>query len=258
MAKGSTKKKSRKDVKQIHTKRSTLLKIAIPAALICVFFLTIYLYFGNSRYFKLERIAIVDRSRATNLNDAELLKLYKGRNIFSVNIASLASSIKRDNPVIKQAIVRRILPNELEIQIVPRVPVAKVKLRGYFPIDRTGMVLSQDLKSGALPVIMGLSLWLQPRVGEQLKNRELEKAFQLLDALEESAISAEHNVTAIDISNQRNISLYLENGIEVKIGGEDFPARLKKLRKTFSNPNLDTDSVKYIDLRFRDVVIGPK
>ncbi len=233
-------------------------KRILRVAVIFVLIAAIYLFLGNSRYFKLDTIEVIDKSHATALKAGDLLNIYKGRNIFDIDIDSLSSQIKRDIPTIKHAIVKRVLPNKLEIDIIPRVPIAKIKSHGYFPIDRAGMILSPDIKTGKLPIIMGFSMWLSPKVGTKLENPQIRNAFLLLDALEESGVLSDYTVSAIDVSNYKNLSFYLENGIEVKIGSEDFLDRLNKLKTTFANPGLDKENIKYIDLRFKDVVIGPK
>ncbi len=231
-----------------------ILRVAVISVLIAA----IYLFLGNSRYFKLDTIEVIDKSHATALKAGDLLSTYKGRNIFDININSLSSQIKRDTPTIKHAIVKRVLPNKLEIDIIPRVPIAKIKSHRYFPIDRTGMVLSPEIKTEKLPIITGFSLWLSPKVGTSLENPQVRNAFLLIDALGESAILSDYAVSAIDVSNYRNLSFYLENGIEVKIGSEDFLDRLNRLKTTFASPKLDKENIKYIDLRFKDVVIGGK
>ncbi|MEE9500258.1 MAG: cell division protein FtsQ/DivIB [Candidatus Omnitrophota bacterium] len=233
-------------------------KRILRVAVISVLIAAIYLFLGNSRYFKLDTIEVIDKSHATALKAGDLLSTYKGRNIFDININSLSSQIKRDTPTIKHAIVKRVLPNKLEIDIIPRVPIAKIKSHRYFPIDRTGMVLSPEIKTEKLPIITGFSLWLSPKVGTSLENPQVRNAFLLIDALGESAILSDYAVSAIDVSNYRNLSFYLENGIEVKIGSEDFLDRLNRLKTTFASPKLDKENIKYIDLRFKDVVIGGK
>ncbi len=233
-------------------------KRILRVAVIFVLIAAIYLFLGNSRYFKLDTIEVIDKSHATALKAGDLLSVYKGRNIFNIDIDSLSSQIKRDIPTIKHAIVKRVLPNKLEIDIIPRVPIAKIKSHRYFPIDRTGMVLSPEIKTEKLPIITGFSVWLSIKVGTKLENPQVRNAFLLIDALEESAILSDYAVSAIDVSNYRNLSFYLENGIEVKIGSEDFLDRLNRLKTTFASPKLDKENIKYIDLRFKDVVIGGK
>ena len=217
-----------------------------------------YIFFKNASFFRIEKIEIIDRKNAGGVNSQALLKLYKGRNIFDVDIRALSNRIKSDYPAIRDVVVKRILPNKLQINVTARIPVAKIKSREYYPVDRSGMVLSPNIKTGNLPILIGFSMWFRPRVGEVVDNPQISNAFLLIDDLDKSSFSSKYNVTAIDVSNYANMLLYLENGIEIKIGGEDFLNRLKMLKDTLSNPNLDKENIKYIDLRFKNVVIGPK
>ncbi|MBI1976085.1 MAG: cell division protein FtsQ, partial [Candidatus Omnitrophica bacterium] len=51
---------------------------------------------------------------------------------------------------------------------------------------------------------------------------------------------------------------YLRSGIQVKMGKEMFPERLRVLSKTLEQLNVPQEQIRYIDLRFDDPVIGPK
>ncbi|MBL7155595.1 MAG: FtsQ-type POTRA domain-containing protein [Candidatus Omnitrophica bacterium] len=258
MAKDNVKKR-RPGPKRIEpAKAKAVTKKILPFLVAFILILTVFLFFRNSSYFKLEHIQVNDLSYASGLDRHDLLRLYKGRNIFDININALSSRIKHDYPTVKNAVVKRVLPNRLEIDVIPRIPVARIKARRYFPVDRTGMILSPGIKSGKLPTIIGFSAWARPRVGENLKSRQLESAFLLLDALKESSILSDYNLTTIDVSNYKNISFYIDDTIEVKIGGEDFRKRLEMLKTTLQNPDLDKKNIKYLDLRFKDVVIGPR
>ena len=259
MAKVS-RKKVKKEVKMPDRKKTLMKKVLRITAVLAVIAASVFAI-RNSRYFKLESIEVADISRAAGALETDgSLQVNMGRNIFDIDIASLASRIEESYPAIKKAVVRRILPNRLEIDIIPRLPIAKIKdRRGYFPVDETGMVLSMDIKSGkAVPVIIGFSMWRRPTTGERLTNKRLENTVRLIDAINETSVSRDYGITTIEASNYRNLSFHLDNGIEVKIGGEDFPGRLRKLKETLAERDLDKDNIKYIDLRFKDVVIGPK
>lgn len=217
-----------------------------------------YIFFKNLPYFQVKSVEVVDKTGSTQLDTVNLLKLYKGRNIFSVDIAALSSRITDEYPAIKDAIVKKVLPNRIEINVVSRVPIAKLGTRGSFFVDKEGVVLSPSVKTEKLPEITGLSAWSRIRIGENLKSKHLKNAIVLLKALGASPLPGGFTVASIDASNYRNLSIYLENGIEVKMGGENFASRLKMLTTALANPALDTDNIKYIDLRFKGVVIGPK
>jgi len=259
MVKGSRKKKVKKETKIAEGKKTLPGKILYAAVIITIIAALAFMI-RNSRYFKLERVEVVDMNRAAGALETDaLLQTNIGRNIFDIDIASVASRIENDYPVVKKAIVRRVLPNRLEINIIPRLPVAKIKdRRGYFPIDETGIVLSADIKSGKLPVIIGFSMWHRPNAGERFTGKQLKNTVSLIEAVSETSVSTDYGVATIDASNYSNLSFYLDDGIEVKIGGKDFHARLRKLKETLAGSDLDKGNIKYLDLRFDGVVIGPK
>lgn len=248
------KKKESKKIAPLKIPTRKIIQFALAIALVP----SSYVLVRNSGYFGLADVKIVDMGRATGLGADDILRLYRGRNIFDIDIKSLSERIKNDYPIIERAMVKRLLPDTIEINIVPRIPIAVLSARQNFPVDRWGMVLSPGRSRGSLPVIEGLSFWAKPRVGERLDSVQLEKAFMLLDAFKKIGSRWSHTATTIDVSNHRNLSFYLQNGIEVKIGDEKFLTRLKMLGETLSKPDLDKNNIKYIDLRFRNVIIGPK
>lgn len=260
MLKNKSRKKARKQ--KIAAKKIAPIKLPIKKILYFTItfalILSAFLSLRNSPYFKLSDIKIIDSQGTSGLKAGELLGLYKGRNIFTMDINSIASRIKSEHSGIKQVYVKRMLPDTLEIDVIPRVPIAVLKSHELFPIDRSGMVLSPEVKNEGLPVITGLSFWLKPRSGQKTESQRVESAFRLIDALKEVCLPKSYKVTEINAANHKNLSFYFENGIEVKIGGEDFPERLKMLKTTLARRALDKGTIKYIDLRFTDVVIGPK
>ena len=83
-------------------------------------------------------------------------------------------------------------------------------------------------------------------------------AIELLNRIKKSKFLSGYSANTIDAGDVRNILLYLKNGVEVRMGGEDFEDRLDVLQKTLRDTRLVMDKIKYIDVRFKDVVIGPK
>ena len=250
-------KKQKSETKKVFIQKVNYKRL-IPALLVLLIISASYVLIKNSSYFSIEEINIVDIDGASGVKVKDLTTLYKGRSIFDVDIKSISSSIREAYPFIKDAIVKKVLPDTIEIDIVSRIPVAKIKARVYFPIDKTGMVLSPEINSEDLPLINGLSMWLRPKAGMKIGDKKLKDALVLLESLDESSPLRTYKVTEIDARNSRNLIFYLKDGIEVRIGGKDYMERIKRLVKTLSNTKLDKENIKYIDVRFKDVVIGPK
>lgn len=79
----------------------------------------------------------------------------------------------------------------------------------------------------------------------------------LLRELKKAKFLKNYGANRIDAGDLENLSFYLASGVEVRIGPENFKDRLETLSRTLKDPRLVMDKIKYIDLRFKDVVIGP-
>jgi cell division septal protein FtsQ len=240
--------------------REVLMKIAPVvlafSALLClaaVFSLSLI----NLDYFRLRAVE-THGAAGISFKPEEILSLYRGRNIFSVDIKAIADNIASKYPDARDVLVKRKLPDSLCISITLRKPVALIKDEKYYPVDSDGVILPNADASlwQKLPVITGVSV--KDRSGRRFESRPLKVAFELIGEMEKLRMSYYCNVTAIDVSDPKNVSLFLEDGMEVKMGSENFRARLQKLIQTLKNPKLVPSRIKYIDLRFKDIVIGQK
>jgi hypothetical protein len=89
-------------------------------------------------------------------------------------------------------------------------------------------------------------------------SRRINEALTLLKEITSSGILDTHTLVEIDIASIRNAIFFLEDGLEIKIGHEDYAKRLDNLKGVLGDPKLKTVDIMYIDLRFKEPVIGPK
>jgi cell division septal protein FtsQ len=221
-------------------------------------------FISASPYFRVGEveIVIVGRTPLTKDTIKRLLDVHKNRSIFDIDLKATRDIILSNYPEVKRLIVNRVFPNKLVLIIRPRRPIAQISLpSGFCLIDSESIVLPdiRALASADLPVIAGLDQRsVISRLGKKYDYLGLRKALRLIGVLDQTGFSQGHEIHMVDVSDARNLSLYIEGGIEIKIGGEDFVNRLYALNKTFETARLDKTQIKYIDLRFGNVIIGPK
>ena len=231
------------------------------ALLVLASLLTIFGYsLANLPYFKVKAFEIDGGEGLVSLRQDEFFRAYQGKNIFSVDLKAIADKVHARYADAKDVRVRRILPDKLSIDIYLRRPIALVNDGKYYPVDRDGVILPNANASlwQKLPIITGVNLREVDKVGRRCESQGLNAALVLLKEMHGSRILAEYTVTNIDVSDPKNVSFFLEDGLEVKIGHEDFKERLRTLYETLKNPKLIVSRIKYIDLRFKDIVIGQK
>lgn len=221
-------------------------------------------FITESPYFKIDKveIAIIGKASLTDRTVRELLAIQKGKSIFEVDLKAARDGILLRYPEIKALVINRAFPNKLILKIRPRRPVAQVAISsGFYLIDGEGVLLPimRGLVFEDFPIIRGINKRLSMMdVGKRYDYLGLKRALALLRVINYMKFSQEHQIHMIDISDEKNLSLYIEDGIEIKIGGEKFGERLNRFNKTFDAGKVDKTRIGYVDLRFGDVIIGPK
>ena len=247
-------------------KEKILKKIIIGLVIVLFFIISLVLakaFLYRSDYFRLRAVETKDVSTRQNISspaNGELLKSYKDRNIFDINIKGIAQSLETLYPDAKDIIVRRVLPDKIVIDLSFRKPVALVGDTKYRPVDEEGFVLTNaDARSmKGLPVITGVDIKNEAKQGKRgHEYRNLKTALDLLKEISKSRFPTD-NIDTIDAGDVNNMTLHLKDGLEVRIGCENFKERLNRFKKMMRDPRLVVDRIKYVDLRFKDAVIGPK
>lgn len=248
------------------------LKIFLPAiAVILISFFLIFRVrasFQDSGYFNIKTIVIVSGANLDLAKDAYLKNLV-GENIFDIDLTRTAYAIIKKYPGILDAQVLRNLPNQLIVKIKMRQPVAQIKLNKYFLIDRQMVILPESLdepKEGLIAIT-----GLENRIitaGSRLSSKEIATALNFIDSLKVTKELNDYKITEINVRRLADTSILLmpksnlgqntlaKNLIQVKIGAEDFDNRLKILARLLAGIKPDLDKIKYIDLRFKEPVVG--
>ena len=232
-----------------------IINLAIVAIFLLIAFVLVKTFLYRSNYFRLRSIetrsAFLDTKMASSIN-SQLLNTYKGRNIFKINLKNISQSLETSYPDAKEVVAKIALPDKLVISMKFRKPIAALRnFKTLYPIDEDGVVIaSVDISIKELPIIEGAGL------GD--KGRNLKLALELLKEIKRSRLTTEYGIDIINARDIKNLSFYLKNGIEIRVGSENFKERLEVLRHTLKDTRLVMDRIKYIDVRFSDIAIGPK
>ena len=98
-----------------------------------------------------------------HLDEAELCEIARiqyGQRLFELKTDAMTTNLLHDLRI-ESAVVRRQLPNKIEMEIVERIPVATVACDyGYLDFDRQGKVIAsyRTLKGADIPIITGVKL----------------------------------------------------------------------------------------------------
>jgi cell division septal protein FtsQ len=265
-------KKTKKKAKRREPRKDTALRERMPVMVFGIsvgFFLLAVIGFSvityqiltRSDYFSVETSEVewINRPLADKAYNS-LRDVGVGENILKFDISSATEQMLSAYPEIRNIQIIRNFPDRLLLRVDARVPVAQVGERSFFLIDDEGVTLTdvRDEIIEGMPIIMGVRWKFLQKVGYKDDSTQVTRALALLKAVRESDFLNEHMLTRIDASDPRNITFFIEDGLEIKIGHSDFIERLDQLNKTLASMMIDRDQIEYIDLRFDDIVLGTR
>jgi cell division protein FtsQ len=179
-----------------------------------------------------------------------------GTNIFRLDTADVIGRVEA-LPEVRRADVVRELPDRVVISVEERRPFTLVHGGRLHWMDEEGRLLGASLAAVAspMPVISGLTAdeLASMRTAPGPKART---AIAVIRALLRSGNALTAEISEIDMSRREGPVLYTVDGVEVRLGSEDWEERLARLEGVLAQ--VATQDVRAIDLRFRDQVVFQK
>ena len=198
------------------------------------------LFFANPDY----QVKTIELQTDGTLQREEVLKeagLHEGENIFSVNLAQIRNRVQQLPQADEVEVVRK-LPNEIDIRIVERRPVAWITSEteitdpfasdAAFLVGRRGVLMKQKKllpEYLGLPLILGCtSESLEP--GKVIESPEAQTALELLRLTESSLLQTRFQIREIDISKSYYLLVTDKNHSRVMFALNDLEDQLRRLQ----------------------------
>lgn len=183
-------------------------------------------------------------------------------NLLEVDLRRLAEELKQQQPWLQDVRVIRQLPNAIRIEPIPRTPVAQVRVDRWYPVDRDAFILPHagDQPDGHLVRLVGIERpGTSLRVGKVNPDERLLLALRVLEKLRRTPAAVSRRLAEINVADPQQIRFVLDGETEVRCGSElELDAHLARLQAALKAMVKQPLPVKYIDVRFRDPVIGQR
>jgi cell division protein FtsQ len=178
-----------------------------------------------------------------------------GHNLISLDVAAAVARVEA-LPEIRHAQIVRDLPDRVTIHVEERRPFTLVNAGRLHWVDEEGRDLGVEAEAVALqvPAITGLSEE-ELATMRTTPSRKAQAAIGLIRTLLRSRSSLTEEISEIDMSRKDGPVLYTVDGIEVRLGTEEWEERLARLEGVLAQVARDSDAVSTVDLRFRDQVV---
>lgn len=175
-----------------------------------------------------------------------------GKNLILLNAWQLADGFVKKNPRFLKVDIKKNFPNQLEIKIAPRVPLAILKNKKNLTalIDENGFVIErqENIKTN-LPII---EVNLLPPVGEAVVDSNLLTALKLAQNLGWSYLP----FIKISLLIPDSLQVDLPNNLVATFSAKkDIKHQVDSLQYLLSHSRMGNETIRGIDLRFKKPVI---
>lgn len=212
--------------------------------------------FMESRIFRVETVKVECNSHVPSEEIRERSDIREGMNIFRLDLELIGRKID-EHPWISGVRVKRVFPREVVIQVTEHVPAALINLGCLYYVDRDGIVF-KPLEEGDkldLPLLAGLDQLFLLEHPEEAR-RLLKEALVVVQELGRHSTFGLAQISEVRIDPVEGFDLYtLAGGVPVRLGFEDYAAKLSRLERIYADLAPRLQVLKYIDLIVDDRVI---
>src|SRR5712692_1548614 len=198
-------------------------------------------------------VAVHGASRVPTAEILAAAAVEPGTSLFRLDPGAVARRVEAI-PEVRRADVVREFPNRIVISVEERRPFTLVHSGRLHWIDEEGRVLgaSPEAVIPQVPVVSGLSDDELTSMKSAPSPKAL-AAIALIRALLRTGSALAAEISEIDMSRTDGPVLYTVDGVEVRLGAEDWEERLARLEGVLGQ--VADQDVRAVDLRFRDQVI---
>jgi cell division protein FtsQ len=203
-------------------------------------------------------VSEVEVRGASRLATAEILAasgIRRGTNLWRLDPRAAAAGVE-GLPAVRRAEVVRAFPNRVTIVVEERRPFTLVHAGRLHWIDEEGVRMASEARAVtvSLPVISGLTDDELASASRAPSERVL-TGVRLIRTLLRAGSPLVTQISEVDMGRSDGPVLYTVDGIEVRLGAEEWDSRIPRLAGVLAQVASSGQPVSAIDLRFRDQVV---
>jgi len=215
-------------------------------------------HFTTAERFKVKSVVIDPSLQFIHNRDLQSLI---DKNIFKLDLSSIERQLGYKYPQASELKITRRFPNRIAIMAKKRSPFAQIGVNGKTVVlDDEGVVLTVADKSvEEIPAILGArSDRLRLVRGLPLKGDDVQFALKVIRLVGMNGSLSGYSIDEVNVENLSKVYCLLNNKVQVILDRSQLSHKIRVLGVVLSEGKLDLKEVRYIDLRFKEPIIGKK
>lgn len=219
-----------------------IVAVLITVSLFVITYKNLHIISGNlnkilaNSGFAIKNVTINGQKYTSSQSIAKILKIKAGMPIYAISLSDYKAKIE-SLPWVKEAIIERVLPNNIHISVIERRPIALgQKERKLYIIDEDGEIINEKNVTPflSLPVIIGdgAEIYANSLISMLKDDPELFK-----------------KISSIIHISERRWNIRFDNDLEIKLPEENMDIAWKKVIELYKRNELFLPENSVIDLR---------
>jgi len=196
----------------------------------------VYVHLLSDSYFRVREVEVEGGRKIPKETLLSLAVMEGMPNLFSVKLKEVVKRLE-SHPWIEQVRVRKVFPHKIVIQLQERRPMAILQLEELYYIDTQGEIFTPvgDRDEYNYPYVTGLTRRVFEKDPEEAK-RLITKALEFLRIVSQAKVPPLGEISEVHMEKAFGIQCFTKaEGVEVKMGWEDFEEKLKRLPLIWSD-----------------------
>jgi len=219
--------------------------------------------------FAVERVEVAGQSQLSVDQVVAASGLAPGQNLFQLDARRAVAGVEA-LPMVRRAELVRAFPNRATLRVEERQPFVLVHAGGlhrpaggfdwpaggFYWVDEQGVPLGPETRAVALdaPLVSAAGAADVAAAGRP-PSEHVAAGVALIRTLMRAQSSLLKEISEVDVSRPEGLVLYMLDGVEVRLGREDWDDRLGRLGGVLAQIRAAGQRATSIDLRFRDQVV---
>lgn len=247
------------DVRGIFRRLARIAGMGLGGVALAVLCYGLYQTCATRTFLPLARIEVLNNNRLPREEIIDLAGVKPGDDMLGIRLHRVVELLGR-NPWIREVKVRRNFPETLRIEVREREPLAIVNMGYLYYCDVNGDIFKPLNDGDGLdyPVITGIT---EEDAGRDPAGtrQALKGALDLIALLKGDRSVPLEDISELHFDKGFGFTIFTaRGGVAVRLGKDDFPAKLARLGRIFPDLQGTLLSLEYIDLDYPDKIIVKK
>lgn len=205
--------------------------------------------------FAVARVEVAGQSQLSADQVVAASGLSPGQNLFGLDARRAVAGVEA-LPMVRRAELVRAFPNRVTLLVEERQPFVLVHAGGLHWVDEQGVSLGPETRAVALGApLVSAARSDDVAAASRTPSDRVAAGVALVRTLMRAQSPLLREISEVDVSRPEGLVLYMLDGVEVRLGREDWDDRLGRLSGVLAQLRASGQRATSIDLRFRDQVV---